>query len=119
MKATLQIGSHRIELNGRLTVTHLAGGAEVRAFPEDTPEYVARAEALGYGADTAAMSREHEITHALLARWLDIPENPTLRGAATGKHWPHWRDEEAAVLAIQKLARALGIDLVALARNRT
>jgi hypothetical protein len=114
---SIHLGRARIEFDGDLTTTVLPAG-KVPAVPQDNDEYRARAEALGYGDDTALMSREHEIGHALLAVWLGQPYSPTLFGVATGQHWPHWHDEEAAVLALQRYARVLGVDLVRVAERR-
>jgi hypothetical protein len=98
-----------------LTVTRLADGAEIPARAQDDNAYVERSLLLGYGTDTSAMSREHEIAHSLLAHWLGLPESPTLRGVADRSFWPHWHLEEQAVLAVQSFARAAGVDLVTLA----
>jgi len=118
MTERLIIGRTTIDMHPcGLAVTTLPGGAEVHARPQDNDEYRARAEALGYGSDTAAMSREHEVLHAMLSHWLGLPESPTLRGVADGKHWEHWQAEEAAVLALAAMARACGVDVMALARR--
>lgn len=101
-----------------LTVSRLPGVGVVEARPHDDDEYRARAVALGYGADTLAMSRDHELVHSLLAGWLGLPESPTLRGVADQRFWPHWQAEEAAVLGVQRFARMAGVDLVGLAERR-
>jgi hypothetical protein len=116
---TLRIGSTEIDLHDDgLTVTRLADGAEIPARAQEDNAYIERALLLGYGTDTAAMSREHEVCHSLLAAWLGLPESPTLRGVADGSFWPHWHLEEAAVLAIQAFARAAGVDLVEVAGTK-
>ena len=90
----------------------------VPAEPEDTDAYRARAIALGYGSDTAAMSRDHELGHHLLAHWLGLPHSPTLHAIAGGNlNHPLWRLEEGAVLALQAFAMAQGIRLEDLARR--
>jgi hypothetical protein len=99
-----------------LTVTVYPEG-EVAAYPQATDGYKARARELGYGADTARMSRDHELTHHILAALLGLPCSPTLMGIAIGKHATCWREEEACALALQKLARTLGIDLQAVAER--
>lgn len=110
--AAISLGGMTIERHtDGLTVTRLADGAEIHARPQDDGTYRARAVSLGYGADTAAMSREHELGHAILATMLGLPESPTLRGVADGNYWPNWREEEAAVLALQAYARAAGVGL--------
>lgn len=108
----LRLAGAEIEIhNDGLTVTRYPQG-EVQALPQDNDTYRARAEALGYGADTAAMSREHEVTHHLIAAALGLPHSPTLMGVATGRFWPHWQAEEAAVLGWQRFARLAGVDLL-------
>lgn len=101
-----------------LTTTRYPGLPPVDACAQDSDEYRARAVSLGYGDDTARMSREHELGHALLAHLLGLASSPTmygiaLHGAAEGPYWPAWRDEEACVLALQRYARSAGVDLVA------
>lgn len=108
-----------VELHAHgLTTTRYPGLPPVDALAQDSDEYRARAVSLGYGDDTACMSREHELGHALLARLLGLPYSPTLYGLALhadaqGPYWPSWRTEEASVLALQRYARAAGVDLVA------
>lgn len=99
-----------ITFDGPVTTITLSDGKTITAAPQDNDDYRARAEALGYGDDTERMSREHEVCHALLCQWIGLRESPTLRGVADGQYWPHWRDEEAAVLALQKLLNTLQID---------
>lgn len=110
-----------VELHAHgLTVTRYPTLAPVDALAQDTDEYRARALALGYGEDAGLMSREHELGHHLLAGLLRLPCSPTMRGLALvatgiGPHWPAWRKEEAAVLALQAYARAAGVSLVEIA----
>jgi hypothetical protein len=103
--------------------TTLAGGSEVMAVAGASATDVARAESLGYGGDTDRMSLDHELVHLLLASWLGLPEPPTYRGIVEAKEggswWSGWRKEEAAILAIQALAREVGVDIVALARRES
>lgn len=81
-------------------------GTEVIARPGDDCDYSAFAADLGYGADVAAMSREHEILHTFLAEALGYGSSPTLWAVAHGQEGevaPHWQqeEEEAWVLAFQ------------------
>jgi hypothetical protein len=63
---TLAIGATAIDLHeDGLTVTRLHDGKEVPARAQDDNAYVERALLLGYGTDTATMSREHEVLHNL------------------------------------------------------
>jgi hypothetical protein len=110
---------------GGLTCTRFPGLPPVDACPHDTDEYRARAASLGYGADLARMSRDHEATHSLLARWFELPWCPVLRGIAEGRHEAFVAGDEpipelagaveAAVLAVQRYAMLAGVDLVKLA----
>lgn len=112
----MRLGHAVVEMHlSGLTVTRTTAG-EVPAMPECTPYQAASAKALGYGDDLARASREHELAHSLLAVLLGLPESPTLHGVARGRHWQHWRAEEAAALALQRFARMAGVDLVARAR---
>lgn len=114
----LRIGKVTIELlpDGG-TITKLGQGMELVAYPQDNITYRERALELGYGANTALMSREHEIAHSLLAYWVGLKHSPTFEGVAKAKHWDHWRAEEAAALGLQTFARCSGIDLVEVARK--
>lgn len=90
------------------TETVFHDGTKVTAVPEDTDEYRANAQNLGYGSDIAALSREHEILHTFLAeRWRDTG-SPALWAVAHGQQGaiaPRWvqEEEEAEVLAFQAL----------------
>jgi hypothetical protein len=53
----------------------------------------------------------------MLAHALGMPYSPTLKGLVSGlERYPHWREEEAAVLAFQTWAFSAGIDLVEVAK---
>lgn len=95
-------------------VTILPDGQQIFAMAQDTDEYRATAERLGYGEDTCRMSRDHELTHSALAALLGLPESPTLGRVARGEGDSTLTGlEENAVLAIQAFANAAGIDLLA------
>jgi hypothetical protein len=66
------------------------------------------------------MNRDHDLAHTLLAYFLGMPCSPALRDVAMGvaANDVHWLEEEA-VLSLQKFARAMGIDLVLIARKIT
>lgn len=97
-----------------LTLIHFTGGLQVHARSHPTLQYRRRAREHGYD-DVDLMSREHEVAHHLLAKALGLPRSPTLSEVAKGPGnvWWGWRDEEAAVLALQRYSRRLGLDLVA------
>ncbi len=111
----IRLAGAEIELHDSgLTITRY-GSRQVDALPHDSGEYRQRAFDLGYGTDTARMSREHEVGHSLLAHLLGLPASPTLIEVAHGRTWRHWRQEEAAVLALQGYARVAKVDLEAVA----
>ena len=88
------------------TETAFHDGTRVEAQPEESDGYRALAADMGYGPDTAALSREHEILHTFLAEALGYGSSPTLWAVAhgqTGKVAPRWEqeEEEAWVLAFQ------------------
>lgn len=93
-------------------VTRLPGGAEIHAHPDGTPEQAATAHALGYGADVAALTRDHDVLHAALAAWLGLPASYALRQTAGGDVSADLAAaEEAAVLALQRFIRLAGLTL--------
>lgn len=112
----LKLAGHTLIFDGDLTITKFQVG-EVHAVPEHTTEYMARAAELGYGTAIGRMSRDHEVTHALLAKWFGLYESPTLLGVARKSHWKHWQKEEAAVLALQAFANAVDVNLIRLAEE--
>lgn len=116
----IRVGGSAVEMHDDgLTVTVLPDGSTVTARAEETDSYERRAHDLGYGSDTARMSRDHEIGHSLLADLLGLSCSPTLRGVSRGESWSYWREEEGAVLALQRYANAVGVDLVEIARERS
>lgn len=114
---SLLIAACRVELHpdGR-TVTHLPDGSTVLAYPhvaethgpEEVAAYAERARELGYGNDVFACSADHEIAHSLVAAALGLDASPTLVAVARGEVFEHAALEETAVLAVQRLARAMG-----------
>ncbi len=114
----VRIGCTSIEIGHDYVTSTLMDGKVVEAMPHDTAEYAATAARVGYGGDLAAMNRDHELTHHLLADALGLVESPVMRAVAFGT-WQHdpcglLQLEEEAVLAVQRYARALKIDLIGL-----
>jgi hypothetical protein len=58
------------------------------------------------------MSREHELGHHLISAMLGLPHSPTMWAVAHGTEDPTGPLEEAAVMAVQRFARAVGASLV-------
>ena len=88
------------------TETCYHDGTVVPAVPDDGDEYRGKAAEFGYGGDTTALSREHEILHTFLAEALGYGTSPTLWAVAHGQQGgvaPHWEqlEEEAWTLAFQ------------------
>lgn len=61
-------------------------GTKVPAAPQDSDEYRATAQRIGYGTDTWRMCLEHEIAHTGLLQSLGLPYSPTLWAVAHGQH---------------------------------
>jgi hypothetical protein len=79
-------------------------------------EQAETAAALGYGADVDALTRDHDFLHAWLADVLGLDASASLTLAAGGVADPDIAGaEEAAVMALQRFARLVGIDMAALA----
>ncbi len=79
------------------TETCYHDGTKVTATPEDSDQYRANTALFGYGTDTGALSREHEILHTFLAEKLGFGSSPTLWAVAhgqTGDVAPIWEQEE-------------------------
>lgn len=106
----LQNGS-AISVDPQGSTVMLPGGHVVIGRPHDTDAYRASAAALGYGADTLQMCREHDPLHAALCDWLGIESSYSLRLAAgqplVATEARLAMLEEDAVMAVQKFARAV------------
>ena len=92
------------------TETCYHDGTRVTATPEDSDAYRANALALGYGTDTASLSRDHEILHTFLAEALGYGSSPTLWAVAhnfEAQTAPIWEqeEEETWTLAFQSFLR--------------
>lgn len=92
----------RIFEDARYLETLFEDGTKVGAAPQDTDDYRATAERLGYGADTWSMCREHEIAHTFVTQALGLPYSPTLWAVAHGHHNGEMWAEEELVLAYQR-----------------
>lgn len=92
------------------TETCYHDGTRVTATPEDSDPYRTNAVELGYGMDTASLSRDHEILHTFLAEALGYGSSPTLWAVAhhfEGEVALLWEqeEEEAWTLAFQSYLR--------------
>jgi len=92
------------------TETCYYDGTRVTATPEDSDPYRANAAELGYGTDTASLSRDHEILHTFLAEALGYGSSPTLWAVAhnfEGEVALLWEqeEEETWTLAFQSYLR--------------
>jgi hypothetical protein len=88
-------------------ITRLPCGATVRA--RANADSAASAQALGYGDDVAAMTRDHDYLHAVLCDRLGVPSH-SLRLAAGLDHDAQLAAlEEAAVCAVTRWGRAAGV----------
>jgi hypothetical protein len=115
MIATLCFGDAVVSVYDRGTVITWSDGTFVAGEPEDTDEYRSTAREHGYGEDTLALCREHELLHVALCYWMGVasPVMEFLRRKPEEMAGAEIRElEEAAVLAVQKFARAMNIDIV-------
>lgn len=90
----------------RQTVTSTwPDGTQLNAIPVDTPECRERAADLGYRGPHALwhMTRDHDLTHHLVARARGQQWSEHLRLIAQGKPSPDGGEEEAIVLLVQRI----------------
>src|SRR4051812_10145900 len=86
----------------------LPTGQVVHGVPQDTDDYRATAERLGYGDDLLAMCRDHDVLHCRLCAWLKIPTSYCMRDAAgilPEAERALADAEEEAVMAVQRFMR--------------
>src|SRR5690349_1216213 len=97
------IGDVTVDVRDGYTITTFGDGAQLYARHDEQPGQRATADELGYDS-IEQMNVEHDVYHALLARWLGLRWSPTLRASSRGLTCTVSETEEAAVLAIQKFA---------------
>lgn len=93
----------------RILVTVFPDGSFLDAIPHSTPSYKLTARELGYPDDLEGcweMCRDHELGHSFLAARVGLPWSPTLYAVAHGETFERAAQEEAAVLAFQRLLTA-------------
>lgn len=112
---SLSFGDTLVEVFTDSTRITFSDGSTIFGAPEDTDSYRSTAMQHGYGEDTLRLCQEHEVMHIALCHWLGI-HSPTMtllrHGDDESLHQLNCL-EEAAVLAVQRFARAAGIDLIA------
>jgi hypothetical protein len=118
--ASYQLGAARVELYDGYTLTRFGDGTQVVGRHDGcgTQGQEVTARDLGYPS-RVAMNRDHDLVHNLVPLWLGLRASPTLWGLAHQRPWPQCWREEAAVLGIQGLLVALGLDAMALAARYT
>lgn len=116
MTRSFRLGAVEIRWRPEGTLTRFPGGPTCLGFHRKQPgqREIADDWALGSACE---MNRSHDVAHSLLAYWLRLPYSPSLMGAAKGKRSDVHTAEEGAVLALQRYARALNLDLVQLAES--
>jgi hypothetical protein len=116
---TFALADCTVHVQGTSVETLLPSGRRVLGMPMHDASYRATANRLGYGTNVARLNVEHELSHGLLAHWLGLPCSPVFQRIAGGDHEPDdlTRAEEAAVMAVQAYAVALGVDLIEVARR--
>jgi len=110
-----------VHVDGDYTETVYHDGTRVTAVPEASDSYLEKARKYGYGTDTGALSREHEILHTFLAERLWGHGSHALWAVAHdqqegGVVAPVWvqEEEESLVLAFQVYLNGGAADPVAL-----
>jgi hypothetical protein len=96
-----------VDARGRYVETRFPDGTKVGSTPNDDPHTMRTAADLGYGRDTFAMSRDHEIAHSWLAHLAGRPWSPTMWRLAHPydddlPNDDEVAEEEAMVLAFQR-----------------
>jgi hypothetical protein len=121
-RQVLCVGTVQVTVTDGYTSTRFADGTELHAAHTNTGAVgdlqTRLAHQLGY-PDMQSMNREHDIAHHLLALWLGLPYSLTLHAAATGHVYAHAEVEEAAVMALVRLMRVLGLAVMDVARRAT
>jgi hypothetical protein len=110
----LSFGNVLVAIHKWGTVIAWPDGTHVIGMPEDNDVYRKTAHEHGYGDDTLSLCREHELLHVALCHWLGTP-SPVMEACRLGGDMPGAdirRLEEAAVLAIQRFAKAMDVDLI-------
>lgn len=119
MTLTLHLAGCTIEVTPGSVRTQLPGRGEVTGMPHYTASYRRTARDHGYGSDVARLNRTHEVCHNLIAHILRLPCSPVFRRVASGDHESDnlTRAEEEAVLALEKFANIIGVDLIDIAKH--
>jgi hypothetical protein len=109
----LRFGATTVQLADWGCTTTLPDGRIIHAAPQPGEGYAETARHLGYGPNVLAMTHEHDACHAALAHLVGLPVSPVLSTVAGRPiHGPveHGLEEDAA-MALQRWARAIGVDL--------
>lgn len=93
-------------------------GVTIHALPQDNPAYRITSSRLGYGLNVGKMNRDHDTMHCLMAHWLGLGFSPALSHLALNQDSDEYTDaEEDMVLAIQRYANMMGVDIFKLAQR--
>lgn len=107
----IRIGACTVEIHPGWTETRFPDGRSVTALHTAQPGQDGTARRCGYRS-AEELNRDYDLTHSLLAAWLGLPWSPTLYDVARGISGDELHAiEEEAVLAVQRLANALKVDL--------
>lgn len=116
---TLRLANCTIAITPGSVETTLPSGKRVMGMPHHTPSYRKTARDHGYGTDVERLNRTHEVTHTLLAHILGLPVCPVFERVGNGQHEPTeiTQAAEGAILALERYANMLGVDLVSVAQR--
>ena len=109
----IQLRFATLEWTSEGAVSRFPDGTSWGAFPHDEPHYHAVAHRLGYGADTLAYCREHELAHHLVSEAFSRP-SVVVYSLAHGLEPPPLltAGEEALAMTLQRYARCNEVPMI-------
>lgn len=113
---TFRLGVCQVDITPECTYTKFPDGQMVLGWHEPQKGQDKLAKDMGYRS-AYEMNVHHDLTHTLVSTMIGLPYSCTMRGIADKNFWRHHRREEAAILGVQQLALAAGIDLLKVAET--
>jgi hypothetical protein len=111
-----RLGDVTVAIEDGRTLTAFGDGRYLVADHHEQDGQAETAAALGMTVEE--MNRSHDLAHSLISFWLGLRFSPTLHDVACDRKANHIHDlEEDAVKALQRFAKAMGVDLVKVAER--